>query len=249
VLLLDEIEKAHPDLYNILLQIMDHGKLTDHHGKQVDFRNVILIMTTNAGAADMAKPAFGFGKTKREGEDLEAINRMFSPEFRNRLDAIVPFGHLPQEVIRQVVDKFIAQLEMQLGDRNVTIELTDEARSWLVENGYDEMMGARPMARVIQQHIKTPLADEVLFGRLKGGGTVRVVVGEVEGKRKLTFMFPEGPALPKPDKEVVEARKKRKPKEEPEVRRARARKDGKSGDSPKDEDPRGGIVPKVPLKG
>ena len=249
VLLLDEIEKAHPDLYNILLQIMDHGKLTDHHGKQVDFRNVILIMTTNAGAADMAKPAFGFGKTKREGEDLEAINRMFSPEFRNRLDAIVPFGHLPQEVIRQVVDKFIAQLEMQLGDRNVTIELTDEARSWLVENGYDEMMGARPKARVIQQHIKTPLADEVLFGRLKGGGTVRVVVGEVEGKRKLTFMFPEGPALPKPDKEVVEARKKRKPKEEPEVRRARARKDGKSGDSPKDEDPRGGIVPKVPLKG
>jgi ATP-dependent Clp protease ATP-binding subunit ClpA len=249
VLLLDEIEKAHPDLYNILLQIMDHGKLTDHHGKQVDFRNVILIMTTNAGAADMAKPAFGFGKTKREGEDLEAINRMFSPEFRNRLDAIVPFGHLPQEVIRQVVDKFIAQLEMQLCDRNVTIELTDEARSWLVENGYDEMMGARPMARVIQQHIKTPLADEVLFGRLKGGGTVRVVVGEVEGKRKLTFMFPEGPALPKPDKEVVEARKKRKPKEEPEVRRARARKDGKSGDSPKDEDPRGGIVPKVPLKG
>jgi ATP-dependent Clp protease ATP-binding subunit ClpA len=248
VLLLDEIEKAHPDLYNILLQIMDHGKLTDHHGKQVDFRNVILIMTTNAGAADMAKPAFGFGKTKREGEDLEAINRMFSPEFRNRLDAIVPFGHLPQEVIRQVVDKFIAQLETQLGDRNVTIELTDEARSWLVENGYDEMMGARPMARVIQQHIKTPLADEVLFGRLKGGGTVRVVVGEVEGKRKLTFMFPEGPALPKPDKEVVEARKKRKPKEEPEVRRARARKDGKSGDSPKDEDPRGGIVPKVPLK-
>ena len=249
VLLLDEIEKAHPDLYNILLQIMDHGKLTDHHGKQVDFRNVILIMTTNAGAADMAKPAFGFGKTKREGEDLEAINRMFSPEFRNRLDVIVPFGHLPQEVIRQVVDKFIAQLEMQLGDRNVTIELTDEARSWLVENGYDEMMGARPMARVIQQHIKTPLADEVLFGRLKGGGTVRVVVGEVEGKRKLTFMFPEGPALPKPDKEVVEARKKRKPKDEPEVRRARARKDGKSGDSPKDEDPRGGIVPKVPLKG
>ena len=249
VLLLDEIEKAHPELYNILLQIMDHGKLTDHHGKQVDFRNVILIMTTNAGAADMAKPAFGFGKTKREGEDLEAINRMFSPEFRNRLDAIVPFGHLPQEVIRQVVDKFIAQLEMQLCDRNVTIELTDEARSWLVENGYDEMMGARPMARVIQQHIKTPLADEVLFGRLKGGGTVRVVVGEVEGKRKLTFMFPEGPALPKPDKEVVEARKKRKPKEEPEVRRARARKDGKSGDSPKDEDPRGGIVPKVPLKG
>ena len=253
VLLLDEIEKAHPDLYNILLQIMDHGKLTDHNGKQIDFRNVILIMTTNAGAADMTKPAFGFAKSKREGEDTEAINRLFAPEFRNRLDAIVAFGHLPVEVIRQVVDKFIAQLEMQLGDRNVTIELSEEARSWLVENGYDEMMGARPMARVIQQHIKTPLADEVLFGRLKGGGTVRVVVAEEEGKRKLAFMYPEGPALPKPDKEVVEARKKRKPKEEPEVRRARARKGG-SGDGPEagpDDGSRagGGVVPKVPLKG
>ena len=255
VLLLDEIEKAHPDLYNILLQIMDHGKLTDHNGKQIDFRNVILIMTTNAGAADMAKPAFGFAKTKREGEDMEAINRLFAPEFRNRLDAVVQFGHLPVEVIRQVVDKFIAQLEAQLGDRNVTIELSDEARSWLVENGYDEMMGARPMARVIQQHIKTPLADEVLFGRLKNGGTVRVVVAEEEGKKKLSFMYPQGPALPKPDKEVVEARKKRKPKEEPEVRRARAAKgdkpapeksgkdDGEGGDSRG-----GGIVPHVPLK-
>jgi ATP-dependent Clp protease ATP-binding subunit ClpA len=254
VLLLDEIEKAHPDLYNILLQIMDHGKLTDHNGKQIDFRNVILIMTTNAGAADMAKPAFGFAKTKREGEDIEAINRLFAPEFRNRLDAVVQFGHLPVEVIRQVVDKFIAQLEAQLGDRNVTIELSDEARSWLVEHGYDEMMGARPMARVIQQHIKTPLADEVLFGKLKNGGTVRVVVAEEEGKKKLSFMYPQGPALPKPDKEVVEARKKRKPKEEPEVRRARAGKGGdktapeKSGKSDGDEPRGGGIVPQVPLK-
>ena len=256
VLLLDEIEKAHPDLYNILLQIMDHGKLTDHNGKQIDFRNVILIMTTNAGAADMAKPAFGFAKTKREGEDIEAINRLFAPEFRNRLDAVVQFGHLPVEVIRQIVDKFIAQLEAQLGDRNVTIELTDEARSWLVEHGYDEQMGARPMARVIQQHIKTPLADEVLFGRLKNGGAVRVAVAEEGGGKKLAFLYPQGPALPKPDKEVVEARKKRKPKEEPEVRRARARKtgdEGGSGDGPGagGRKPRGGggVIPKVPLKG
>ncbi len=254
VLLLDEIEKAHPDLFNILLQIMDHGKLTDHNGKQIDFRNVILIMTTNAGAADMAKPAFGFAKTKREGEDIEAINRLFAPEFRNRLDSVVQFGHLPVEVIRQVVDKFIAQLEAQLGDRNVTIELSDEARSWLVENGYDEMMGARPMARVIQLYIKTPLADEVLFGKLKNGGTVRVVVADENGKKKLSFMYPEGPALPKPDKEVVEARKKRKPKEEPEVRRARAAKSGekpapeKSGKPDGEGGPRGGSVPQVPLK-
>ena len=178
VLLLDEIEKAHPDLYNILLQVMDHGKLTDHNGKQIDFRNVILIMTTNAGAADMQREAYGFTRTKREGEDTEAINRMFAPEFRNRLDAVVTFGHLPSEVIAKVVDKFIMQLDAQLAERNVTIELTDEARNWLVEHGYDEQMGARPMARVIQQTIKTPLADEVLFGRLKNGGNVRVVVSD-----------------------------------------------------------------------
>ncbi len=183
MLLLDEIEKAHPDLYNILLQVMDHGKLTDHNGKQIDFRNVILIMTTNAGAADMAKSAFGFTRNKREGEDKEAINKMFTPEFRNRLDSIVSFGHLPAEVIVKVVDKFIMQLEAQLADRNVTIELTDEARAWLVEHGYDEQMGARPMARVIQQTIKTPLADEVLFGRLKNGGTVRVMVVTGRGRR------------------------------------------------------------------
>ena len=176
VLLLDEIEKAHPDLYNILLQVMDHGKLTDHNGKQIDFRNVILIMTTNAGASDMARSAYGFTRTRREGDDIEAINRMFAPEFRNRLDAVVAFSHLPPEVIAKVVDKFIMQLDAQLAERNVTIELTDEARRWLIENGYDEQMGARPMARVIQQTIKTPLADEVLFGRLKNGGTVRVVV-------------------------------------------------------------------------
>ena len=242
VLLLDEIEKAHPDLYNILLQIMDHGKLTDHNGKQIDFRNVILIMTTNAGAADMAKSAFGFHRSKREGDDVEAINKLFAPEFRNRLDAIVPFGRLPEAVITQVVDKFIMQLEAQLADRNVSIELTDEARRWLVEHGYDESMGARPMARVIQQHIKTPLADEVLFGRLKNGGKVRVVVkGEEDGSRKLGFVYPEGPVLPRPERAIVEAGKKRL-RSEPEVR-AKAKKKS----SPKS--PKGStMVPKVPLK-
>jgi ATP-dependent Clp protease ATP-binding subunit ClpA len=230
VLLLDEIEKAHPDLYNILLQVMDHGKLTDHTGKQIDFRNVILIMTTNAGASDMQRESFGFTRGKREGEDSEAINRMFAPEFRNRLDAVVTFGRLPESVIAKVVDKFIMQLDAQLAERNVTIELSDEARTWLTENGYDEHMGARPMARVIQTTIKTPLADEVLFGRLKNGGNVKVVVTTDDaGVKKLSFVFPEGPVLPRPEKDIVEAGKKRV-KSEPEVRRAKARK-GK-GDEP-----------------
>ena len=206
VLLLDEIEKAHPDLFNILLQIMDHGKLTDHSGKQIDFRNVILIMTTNAGARDLAGAAFGFHKSKREGDDTEAIDRLFAPEFRNRLDAIVPFARLPEGVIARVVDKFILQLEAQLSDRNVTIELTDEAREWLVKNGYDEAMGARPMARVIQTQIKTPLADEVLFGRLKGGGVVKVVVTADEtGAKKLSFVYPEGPAQPRLERDLIVA--------------------------------------------
>ena len=264
VLLLDEIEKAHPDLYNILLQVMDHGKLTDHNGKQIDFRNVILIMTTNAGAADMAKSSFGFTRGKREGEDLEAINKMFTPEFRNRLDAVVQFGHLPPEVIAKVVDKFMAQLDIQLAERNVTIELTDEARKWLMENGYDEAMGARPMARVIQSAIKTPLADEVLFGRLKNGGTVRVIVANGEnGAKKLGFVFPEGPVLPRPEPDIVAAGKKRV-RNEPEVRRAKARKAREEGDGAgpkrpaKPKAPRpaedavkklGRLVPNVPLKG
>ncbi|WP_374544553.1 ATP-dependent Clp protease ATP-binding subunit ClpA [Rhodoblastus sp.] len=222
VLLLDEIEKAHPDLYNILLQVMDHGKLTDHNGKQISFRNVILVMTTNAGAADLAKAAFGFTQNRRTGDDVEAINRMFAPEFRNRLDAIVPFAHLPTEVIAKVVDKFVMQLEAQLADRNVSIELSDEARAWLIERGYDQSMGARPMARVIQTHIKTPLADEVLFGRLKNGGTVRVVTAGEGAESKLAFVFPDGPVLPRPDKEIVEATRK-KVRAEPEVR-ARSRK-------------------------
>ena len=183
VVLLDEIEKAHPDLYNVLLQIMDHGRLTDHNGKQVNFRNVILIMTTNAGAADMARQAFGFTRSKREGEDHEAINRQFAPEFRNRLDAIVSFAHLNADVIGMVVEKFVLQLEAQLADRDVTIELSEPAKAWLVEHGYDEQMGARPMARVIQEHIKKPLADEVLFGKLKGGGHVRVVLVKDEAAR------------------------------------------------------------------
>ena len=206
VLLLDEIEKAHPDLFNVLLQVMDHGKLTDHNGKKVDFRNTIIIMTTNAGAADLAKASFGFTRAKREGDDSEAINRMFSPEFRNRLDAIISFGQLPTEVIMQVVDKFVLQLEAQLSDRNVTIELSDEARKWLVESGYDETMGARPMARLIQSSIKTPLADELLFGRLKHGGVVRVVVGtNDQEKRELRFVYPEGPVHPRKERVVRHA--------------------------------------------
>ncbi|MGD9830670.1 MAG: AAA family ATPase, partial [Hyphomicrobiaceae bacterium] len=193
VLLLDEIEKAHPDLFNILLQVMDHGKLTDHNGKQVDFRNVILIMTSNAGAADLAKAPMGFNRAKREGDDTEAVNRMFSPEFRNRLDAIVPFDGLPPSIITKVVEKFIFQLEAQLADRGVAIELSEEAALWLAEKGYDEKFGARPLARVIQEHIKKPLAEELIFGKLEQGGTVRVLVeGEgVERKLKFEFLPPE----------------------------------------------------------
>ena len=185
VLLLDEIEKAHPDVFNILLQVMDHGKLTDHQGKTVDFRNVVIIMTTNAGAAELAKNAIGFGRTTREGEDEEAIKKMFSPEFRNRLDAIIPFAPLPPEVVAMVVDKFVLQLEGQLADRNVTFELTAEANKWIADRGFDPQMGARPLARVIQEHIKKPLADELLFGKLEKGGTVRVMVAE-DGE-SLTF--------------------------------------------------------------
>jgi ATP-dependent Clp protease ATP-binding subunit ClpA len=193
VLLLDEIEKAHPDLFNILLQVMDHGKLTDHNGKQVDFRNVILIMTTNAGASELARPPIGFNRAKREGDDTEAVNRLFTPEFRNRLDAVVSFASLPREIIHRVVEKFIFQLEGLLSDRGVTIELSEEAADWLAERGYDERFGARPLARVIQEHIKKPLADEVLFGRLEKGGTVRVVVNDKDGEKILGFEFLKAP--------------------------------------------------------
>ena len=176
VLLLDEIEKAHPDLFNVLLQVMDHGKLTDHNGKSVDFRNVVLIMTTNAGAADLAKPVMGFAREERVGEDEEAISRMFSPEFRNRLDAVISFAALSQEVVHRVVDKFIMELEGQLADRNVTIELTDESRAWLGRKGYDPKFGARPLGRVIRENIKKPLAEELLFGKLAKGGVVKVLL-------------------------------------------------------------------------
>jgi ATP-dependent Clp protease ATP-binding subunit ClpA len=213
VVLLDEIEKAHPDLFNILLQVMDHGKLTDHNGKQVDFRNVVLIMTTNAGASDMAKAAYGFTRSKREGDDIEAITRMFTPEFRNRLDATITFAHLSPEIIAKVVEKFVMQLEAQLADRDVTIELSDEARAWLVKHGYDEQMGARPMSRVIQEKVKQPLADEVLFGRLKHGGHVRVILTKDEnGAEALGFEYPDGPVQPKPEIEEEEADAKRVPK-------------------------------------
>ena len=176
VVLLDEIEKAHPDVYNILLQVMDNGMLTDAVGKKVDFRNTILIMTTNAGAADNARASIGFGRGKVEGEDEKAIQRLFAPEFRNRLDAIVAFKALDAETIKSVVTKFIIQLEAQLADRNITIELTDEAADWLAKNGFDELYGARPLARVIQEHIKKPLADDILFGRLTRGGHVKVTL-------------------------------------------------------------------------
>ena len=194
VLLLDEIEKAHPDLFNILLQVMDHGKLTDNNGKSVDFRNVILIMTTNAGAQELSKTAIGFNRDHNDGADIEAIEKMFSPEFRNRLDAIIPFAPLGHEVIRLVVDKFIMQLDAQLADRNVEIELSDAARDWLAERGYDKNYGARPLTRVVQEYIKKPLADQLLFGDLTSGGLARVDVKK--GKLVVTVKAPPQKALP-----------------------------------------------------
>jgi ATP-dependent Clp protease ATP-binding subunit ClpA len=216
VLLLDEIEKAHPDLFNILLQVMDHGKLTDHNGKSVDFRNVVLIMTTNAGAADLARPAIGFGSTVRLSEDNEAITKTFTPEFRNRLDAVVNFSHLPSDVVRKVVEKFILQLEAQLAERQINIEISQEAADWLAAKGYDQQMGARPLARVIQEHVKKPLAEEVLFGRLTKGGTVRILLKD----NALDFDYlaqSEERSLPKPPERKALPRAKapdkpRKPK-------------------------------------
>jgi len=193
VLLLDEMEKAHPDVYNILLQVMDHGKLTDHNGRTVDFRNVVLIMTSNAGATEQAKAAIGFGRDRREGEDTAAIERTFTPEFRNRLDAVISFAPLPKDVILQVVEKFVLQLEAQLMDRNVTIELTRPAAEWLADKGYDDKMGARPLGRVIQEHIKKPLAEELLFGKLAKGGVVKV--GVKDGDIDLRIDGPEKPRL------------------------------------------------------
>ncbi|WP_171101739.1 ATP-dependent Clp protease ATP-binding subunit ClpA [Ruegeria sp. HKCCA6707] len=193
VLLLDEIEKAHPDVFNILLQVMDHGELTDHNGRTVNFRNVVLIMTSNAGAQEQAKAAIGFARDRREGEDTAAIERMFTPEFRNRLDAVISFAPLPKSVILQVVEKFVLQLEAQLLDRNVTIDLTPKAAEWLADKGYDDKMGARPLGRVIQEHIKKPLAEELLFGKLAKGGVVRVSVKK--GELHLEILGPDQPRL------------------------------------------------------
>ncbi|MCO6050547.1 ATP-dependent Clp protease ATP-binding subunit ClpA [Mesorhizobium sp. RP14(2022)] len=249
VLLLDEVEKAHPDLFNILLQVMDHGKLTDHNGKQIDFRNVILIMTTNAGASEMQRAAIGFGSSRRTGDDEEAINRLFTPEFRNRLDAIIPFGPLPVPVIHQVVQKFVLQLEAQLSERGVTFDLAPEAIAWLADKGYDERMGARPLGRVIQEHIKKPLAEEVLFGRLKNGGTVKVTVEKKEsGETGLHLESIAGEVPVKPKKE--------EPEGEPQARKSPTRKSSKRDDG---EDDAGGgeggkeggkrsLVPQLPRK-
>jgi ATP-dependent Clp protease ATP-binding subunit ClpA len=192
VVLLDEIEKAHSDVYNILLQVMDHGVLTDSNGKKVDFRNVILIMTTNAGASDAQRQAIGFGRDKVQGEEEAALKRLFTPEFRNRLDAVVAFKPLTPEIIRQVVQKFVMQMEAQLADRNVTVSLSDDAADWLAKNGFDELYGARPLARVIQEHIKKPLADDILFGRLVRGGHVKVVLEN----GKIAFEIESNPEKP-----------------------------------------------------
>jgi len=248
VLLLDEIEKAHPDLFNILLQVMDNGSLTDHNGKKVDFRNVIIVMTTNAGASEAAKSAIGFGSSKRTGDDMEAINRLFAPEFRNRLDAIIQFDGLKPDVVHQIVQKFVMQLEAQLSERGVTFELTPEAVDWIARKGYDDRMGARPLGRVIQEYIKKPLADEVLFGKLQKGGTVKVSVEDKDGESGLKLEAVSDKPV-KPQKEPV-------PKKKPAAKKTTAKKPtpkAKAKPAPKSppkSPPRksGTTVPKVPLK-
>lgn len=254
VVLLDEIEKAHPDIYNILLQVMDHGSLTDHNGKKIDFRNVILIMTTNAGASEMAKSAIGFGSSKRSGEDEEALNRLFTPEFRNRLDAIIPFSPLPTAVIHKVVQKFVMQLETQLSERNVTFDLHDDAVAWLAEKGYDEKMGARPLGRVIQEHIKKPLANEILFGKLKKGGVVSVSLDKKDDGKdglKLDVLPETAPVKPKPEAELKAAKSPGKSKAK--ASKVEEQAEVLVADSDKKDDdakPRrkGNTVPKVPKK-
>jgi len=185
VLLLDEIEKAHPDVFNLLLQVMDHGTLTDNNGRKADFRHVVIIMTTNAGAQEMARPSIGFTHSDHASDGMEAIRRSFTPEFRNRLDAVIQFASLDPVTIERVVDKLVVEVEMQLEQKGVTISLDDAARRWIAEKGYDPKMGARPMARTIQEHIKRPLAEELLFGRLVGGGHVRVFVAADGSKLEL----------------------------------------------------------------
>ncbi|MFN5009985.1 MAG: AAA family ATPase, partial [Gammaproteobacteria bacterium] len=176
VLLLDEVEKAHPDVFNLLLQVMDHGTLTDNNGRKADFRKVIIVMTTNAGAADMARASIGFTQQDNTTDGMEAIKKLFSPEFRNRLDAVIQFNGLDETTIQRVVDKLLVELETQLEGKRVAVQLDDAARRWIAKTGSDPKMGARPMARVIQENIKRPLAEELLFGKLTGGGTVRVTV-------------------------------------------------------------------------
>lgn len=214
VLLLDEMEKAHSDLFNVLLQVMDHGTMTDHNGRKVDFGNVILIMTTNAGASEMAKAPVGFGRSRREGEEEGAIRRLFSPEFRNRLDAVISFAPLSEEAVALVVEKFILELEGQLSDKGVAIELSEAANAWLARHGCDEAMGARPLGRVIREHVKKPLADHILFGELATGGRVRVDVSP-DGEGLSLRLFPADEALPPPVKAssvpARQASRKRKP--------------------------------------
>jgi ATP-dependent Clp protease ATP-binding subunit ClpA len=189
VLLLDEIEKAHPDIYNILLQVMDHATLTDNTGRKADFRNVIVIMTTNAGAREMSAAAIGFGGAVVTKDGKKEIERVFSPEFRNRLDAIVHFDHLKEEIILMVVDKFVSELDVVLAEKKVTLDLSVSARKFLAEKGYDKQFGARPMGRVIQNELKRPLADEILFGSLVNGGHVDIDLSGEGEARKLTFKF------------------------------------------------------------
>jgi ATP-dependent Clp protease ATP-binding subunit ClpA len=196
VLLLDEIEKAHPDVFNLLLQVMDHGTLTDNNGRKADFRHVIIVMTTNAGALEMARPSIGFTHADNASDGLEAIRRIFTPEFRNRLDAVIQFAALDPPTIERVVDKLIVEVEMQLEQKGVTITLDDAARSWIAKKGYDPKMGARPMARTIQEHIKRPLAEELLFGRLAGGGHVLVSVSEDGTQLALQYEPTQLPTVP-----------------------------------------------------
>jgi ATP-dependent Clp protease ATP-binding subunit ClpA len=196
VLLLDEVEKAHPDVFNLLLQVMDHGTLTDNNGRKADFRHVVIVMTTNAGAFEMNRASIGFVQQDNTSDGSEAIKRLFSPEFRNRIDAIIQFAPLDMPVIERVVDKLLVEIEAQLEKKGVSIVLLDDARSWLSEKGYDPKMGARPMARLMQEQIKRPLAEELLFGKLVAGGTVKIGVSEDGESLKLQVLAPETPALP-----------------------------------------------------
>jgi len=194
VLLLDEIEKAHPDIFNILLQVMDHGTLTDNNGRKADFRNVVIVMTTNAGAESLAKNSMGFTHSVKAGDEMEAIKKMFTPEFRNRLDAVISFGALDHDIILRVVDKFLMQLEEQLTEKKVEAQFTVALKEHLAKKGFDPLMGARPMARLIQDAIRRALADELLFGKLVHGGKVTI---DVDAAEKVVLRFEEqAPAAP-----------------------------------------------------